>query len=177
MAGVKLVVGICALLIALLGMLAIVDLLLGWVGGMTGLIKPGDVRSPLSLIMGYVMAPLALIMGVPPKDAVLAGSMLGQRLIVTEVPAYMQLAQVMKDGALADPRSAVITAYALCGFAHIASLAIFVGGISALVPQRSGDIAKVAVRALVAATLACLMVGAVAGIFCQSGGIVLQKSG
>jgi CNT family concentrative nucleoside transporter len=177
MAGVKLVVGICALLIALLGMLALVDLFLGWVGNMTGLIKPGEVQSPLSTIMGYVMAPLALIMGVNPKDAVLAGAMLGKRLIVTEVPAYMQLSQVMKDGGLADPRSAVIIAYALCGFAHIASLAIFVGGISALVPQRSGDIAKVAVRALVAATLACLMVGAMAGIFCQSGSVVLQKSG
>jgi len=176
MAGVKLVVGICALLIALLGMLALVDLLLGWVGNLAGLVKPEDTQSPLSTIMGYVMAPLALIMGVPPKDAVLAGAMLGQRLIVTEVPAYMQLAQAMKDGSLADPRSAVIIAYALCGFAHIASLAIFVGGISALVPQRSGDIAKVAVRALLAATLACLMVGAVAGIFCQSGSIVLQKS-
>ena len=176
MAGVKLVVGICALLIALLGMLALVDLLLGWVGNLAGLVKPEDRQSPLSTIMGYVMAPLALIMGVPPKDAVLAGAMLGKRLIVTEVPAYIQLAQVMKNGSLTDPRSAVIIAYALCGFAHIASLAIFVGGISALVPQRSGDIAKVAVRALLAATLACLMVGAVAGTFCQSGSIVLQKS-
>jgi CNT family concentrative nucleoside transporter len=175
MAGVKLVVGICALLIALLGMLALVDLFLGWVGNMTGLIKPGDVQSPLSAIMGYVMAPLAIVIGVPPEDAVLAGEMLGRRLIATEVPAYMQLAQVMKDGGLADPRSAVIIAYALCGFAHVASLAIFVGGISALVPQRSGDIARVAVRALFAATLACLMVGAIAGIFCKSGSIVLQS--
>ena len=189
MAGVKLVVGICALLIALLGMLALVDLFLGWVGNLTGLMKPGEVQSfdklrmvskvepsPLSTIMGYVMAPLAIVIGVPPKDAVLAGGMLGQRLIVTEVPAYMQLAQAMKDGSLADPRSAVIIAYALCGFAHVASLAIFVGGISALVPQRSGDVAKVAVRALLAATLACLMVGAAAGTFCRAGGIILQKT-
>ena len=176
MTGVKLVVGICALLVAFLGILAVVDLFLGWLGGVSGVINAGDVRSPLSTLMGYAMAPLAIVIGIPPADAVSAGSMFGQRLIATEIPAYIALAEALRDGTLTNPRSAVIIAYALCGFAHIASLAIFVGGTSALVPHRSRDLAAVAVRSLVAATLACLMVGAVAGTFYHTGSFALQTS-
>jgi len=126
--------------------------------------------------MGYVMAAMAIVIGIPPVDAVSAGSMLGQRLIATEIPAYIALADALKDGSLTQPRSAVIVAYALCGFAHIASLAIFVGGVSALVPERRRDLAGVAVRSLLAATLACLMVGAVAGTFYHAGSFALQVS-
>ncbi len=91
--------------------------------------------------------------------------MLGQRLVATEIPAYQQLALAMENGAFAHPRSPVVIAYALCGFAHVASLAIFVGGTAALVPERRKDLADVGPRALLAATLACLMTGAVAGTF------------
>lgn len=174
MAGVKLVVGICALLIAFLGMLAVLDLLLGWIGNISGLISTDQTQSPLSMLAGYIMFPAAVVIGVPPEDAISAGAMLGQRLIATEIPAYTQLAEALKDGTLTHPRSSVIIAYALCGFAHIASLAIFVGGISALVPERRGDLAKVAPRALLAATLACLMTGAVAGTFFHSASVALQ---
>jgi len=177
MAGVKLLVGICALLIALLGMLALLDLLLNWAGNILGLINSPQSFSPLSTLLGYIMAPLAIIMGVPPADALLAGNMLGQRLVATEIPAYMELAEVIKAGTLTHPRSFVITAYALCGFAHIASLAIFVGGVSALVPNRRSDLAKVAPRALLAATLACLMTGAIAGSFYHEGIITLHTGG
>jgi len=171
MAGVKLVVGIVALLIAFLGLLALADLALGWVGGWVGV--PG-----LSLrgILGAVMAPFAVIMGVPPADAQLAGGLLGERLVATEVPAYQHLAEAIADGSL-QPRSVVIVAYALCGFAHVGSLAIFAGGISALEPGRRRDIAAVGPRALLAATLACLMTGAVAGTFFHSGAGVLTVGG
>ncbi|MBE0536945.1 MAG: nucleoside transporter [Phycisphaerae bacterium] len=165
MAGVKLVVGVCALLIALLGMLAVLDLFLGWAGVSLHWIDADSVRSPLSALMGCAMWPFAVIIGVPPTDALLAGQMLGQRLIATEIPAYLHLAEVMGTGGFVHPRSAVIVAYALCGFAHVASLAIFIGGVSAIVPGRRADLAKVAPRALLAATLACLMTGAVAGTF------------
>ena len=79
----------------------------------------------------------------------------------------------MADGALVHPRSAIIASYALCGFAHIASLAIFVGGIGALVPERLKDLSQMGFRALLAATLACLMTGAVAGAFFSAGSILL----
>jgi len=175
MAGVKLVVGICALLIALLGLLAVVDLFLGWLGSATGLVEAGQIESPLSAIIGYIMAPLAMVIGIPAKDAVLAGSLLGERFIATEIPAYTALAEILERGTFTHPRSAVVLAYALCGFAHIASLAIFVGGVSALVPQRRADLAKVAIRALLAATLACLMTGAIAGTFYHAAAFTLQN--
>jgi len=113
---------------------------------------------------------------VPPADAMLAGQMLGQRLVATEIPAYLHLAEVMRTGGFAHPRSAVIVAYALCGFAHVASLAIFIGGVSAIVPGRRADLAKVAPRALLAATLACLMVGAIAGVFYHGAASALQAA-
>jgi concentrative nucleoside transporter, CNT family len=166
MAGLKLVGGIIAMLVAFLGLLALADLL---IGALTG------GHFSLTVILGRVFYPLALAMGVPAADALFAGNLLGQRLILTEVPAYQSLALGIRTGQLADPRTAVIVAYALCGFAHIASLAIFVGGIVALAPERRKDITAVGPRALLAATLACLMTGAVAGVFFHESGASLLK--
>ena len=80
-----------------------------------------------------------------------------------------------ENGDLIHPRSAIIASYALCGFAHIASLAIFVGGVGALAPDRVKDLSRLGFRALLAATLACLMTGAVAGVFFSSGSILLGR--
>ncbi len=166
MAGVKLVVGVCALLIAFLGMIALVNLALGACG-----------LPALETLLGYVFYPFALVMGVPPKDAMAAAELLGLRSIATEVPAYEGLAKLAASGQLVAPgRTFVVTAYALCGFAHVASLAIFVGGIAALVPERRRDLAAVGPRALLAATLACLMTGAVAGAFYHGAAGVLRTS-
>ena len=176
MAGVKLVVGICALLVAFLGLVALVNLVLGpvgegcqhgvnWLGSVVGRDWAVDFQWSLERLLGYVLWPLAVLIGVPPADAHLAGQMLGERLVATEVPAYFHLAEAMRAGQFSHPRSPVVIAYALCGFAHVASLAIFVGGIAALVPERRRDLAEVGPKALLAATLACLMTGAVAGIF------------
>ena len=165
MAGVKLVLGICALLIAFLGLIAVVNVILGWCGVM-----------PLERLLGYVMYPFAVVIGVPPRDALAAGELLGQRLIVTEVPAYENLAKLISAKQFTHPRSRVVIAYALCGFAHVASLAIFVGGIAALVPERRRDLAAVGPRALLAATLACLMTGAVAGVFFHGAATVLSTA-
>jgi len=165
MAGVRLAVGIVALLIAFLGMLAVLDMLLAAVGSWIGLWPAASPDSPIAALLGHVFRPIALLIGVPPADAPLVGRMLGTRLVATEIPAYQQLASALADGRLAHPRSAVIAAYALCGFAHVASLAIFIGGVAALVPQRRADLARIALRVLLAATLACLSTAAVAGAF------------
>jgi len=170
MAGVKLVVGIVALLIAFLGLLAIADLVIGGIGHLFG----PDVHWSLSGLLGIVMRPLAYVIGVPHEDAALAGRLLGLRLVATEVPAYQQLADLLREGAFAHERSPVVIAYALCGFAHVASLAIFVGGVAALVPERRKDLAAVGPRALLAATLACLMTGAVAGTFYHAAETVIR---
>jgi len=121
-------------------------------------------------VAGY---PFALIVGVPVGDAAEIGRLIGQRAVLTEVVSYQDLAKLLEANALASPRSQVIAAYALCGFAHVASLAIFVGGISALTPKRASNLARVSLRALLAATLACLMTGAVAGTFFSNQSVLL----
>ena len=93
-------------------------------------------------------------------------------MIATEVPAYFMLSELIAANAI-EPRSAVIAAYALCGFAHLPSLAIYVGGATALVPNRKSDIAAVAWKALFIATFACLMTGTLAGIFCNPEAVLL----
>lgn len=162
-AGVRMIVGIVALLIAVLGLVALVDLLLSTLGT-----KIFGLETELSLkaIFGYIFYPFTMILGVPRSDWGVISRIIGERVIVTEVVAYKHLATELEK---LEPRSAVITAYALCGFAHFASMAIFVGGISALAPDRTRDIAGVAVRALLAATLACLVTACVAGTFYTEG--------
>ncbi len=169
-AGVKMIVGIVALLIAVLGLVALVDLLLSTVGT-----RVFGLENELSLkaFFGYVFYPFTLILGVPLSDAGIVSKIIGERLIVTEVVAYKDLAAVLEQNLLQHERSAVITTYALCGFAHLASMAIFVGGISALAPDRVRNIGGVAFRALLAATLACLLTACVAGTFFTKGSILL----
>lgn len=153
--GVKLVVGIVALLLSFLGLLAMVNWFISLLGSDLSLQK----------ILSYLYYPLTLVMGVPLEDVSSVSMLLGERTIVTELVSYQHLSQYIRDGILTNSRSIIITAYALCGFSHIASLAIFVGGIFALAPRRAKDLARLGFRALFAATLACLMTGAVAGIF------------
>jgi CNT family concentrative nucleoside transporter len=158
---VKFIVGIVALLIAVIGLVALVDLLLGWIGGIAG----SDITWSLKKFMGYLFYPFTLITGVPPEDAGVVSQIIGERLIVTEVVAYTDLADVIKQGILTDPRSIIITSYALCGFAHISSMAIFIGGISALIPSKASVLARMGIKSLIAATIACLMTACIAGLF------------
>jgi CNT family concentrative nucleoside transporter len=158
--GMKLCVGIVALLLAFLGLLSMCNWMLGLIGA-----ELFGVGLSLQLILKFLYYPLAMIMGVPLQDAGTVASLLGERTIATEVVAYQHLNQFIQAGTLTNPRSITIASYALCGFAHIASLAIFVGGYSALAPSRARDLAQLSFRALYAATLACLMTGCVAGLF------------
>jgi CNT family concentrative nucleoside transporter len=157
--GVRLCVGIVALLLAFLGLLSMGNWILTALTGLLG--------APVSLetILQYLYYPLGVVMGIPIQDVPHVAALLGERTIVTEVVAYRHLNQLISDGVLTHTRSITIASYALCGFAHVASLAIFVGGFSALAPKRSADLARVGFRALYAATLACLMTGCVAGLF------------
>ncbi len=163
--GVKLIIGIVALLIAILGLVALLDLIVGGVGAHINSFIGINIDWSLKGFMGYLFYPLTLIIGIPLSDAYTISKIIGERTIVTEVVSYNNLAYAIDNGLLKDPRSQVITAYALCGFAHIASMAIFVGGVAALAPSRKKDIAAMGFRALVAATLACLMTACIAGVF------------
>ena len=171
-AGVKLIVGIVALLIAVLGLVALFDLVLGGIGEKVNNITGLGITWKLDSLLGYVFYPLTLIIGIPPSDAGIISKIIGERVIVTELTAYQHLARVMADNLLIHGRSAVICSYALCGFAHVASLAIFIGGISALVPKTTRQLSRISLRALIAATLACLMTACIAGMFYRESSIL-----
>jgi len=170
--GLKLLGGIVTLLIAFLGIMALLDLILGWFGGNLNNWFGLNIDWSFQSLLGYIFYPFALILGIPPADAFEIARILGERPIVTEVVSYQHLAKLLAENTLIHPRSAIIASYALCGFAHVASLAIFVGGVGALAPGRMKDLSQLGLRALLAATLACLMTGAVAGVFFTSGSIL-----
>jgi CNT family concentrative nucleoside transporter len=169
MEGVKLAAGISALLIAMLGLTSLIDKLLVWPSRWLGLAEPVSLVRMLS----WVFYPFVALLGIARDDMAEAARLLGERVILTEVVSYQDMSQMIAAGQLSDPRTVVIMSYALCGFAHVASVAIFVGGTAALVPARRDDLASLGFRALLAATLATLMTACVAGIFSNGQGVVL----
>ena len=165
MTGLRLLAGIVALLMAVLGLVALVDLVIGGLGGGLNARLGWSVDWSLTGLLGYVFYPFAVATGVPLEDARVVATLLAERTIVTELTAYQHLAELLEEGTLVHGRSRVIAAYALCGFAHVASVGIFVGGIAAVAPSRTRDLARAGPRALLAATLACLLTACVAGAF------------
>ena len=129
---------------------------------------------PLSFvrILGWCFYPFAFLLGVPSSDVPAAARLLGERVILTEVFSYNHLSQLISSGQITDPRTGNFS-YALCGFAHVAAVAIFVGGTAVLAPSRRDNLASLGLRALLAATLATLMTGCVAGIFSTGEGATL----
>ena len=172
MDGLKLAAGVSALLIAILGIVALVDKLLATGSSWLGMSEPLSIVR----ILSWVFYPFAFLMGVQSSDVPIAARLLGERVILTEVFSYNHLAQLISSGQIGDPRTVVILSYALCGFAHVAAMAIFVGGTTALAPSRRDDLASLGLRALLAATLATLMTGCVAGIFSSGEGVLLLRT-
>jgi CNT family concentrative nucleoside transporter len=170
MDGLKLAAGISALLIAILGIVALIDKLLGVASSWFGMSEPLSIVR----ILSWVFYPFAFLLGLQTSDVPQAARLLGERVILTEVVSYNHLSQLISNGAITDPRTVVIMSYALCGFAHLAAMAIFVGGTAALAPSRRDDLASLGLRALLAATLATLMTGCVAGIFSNGAGVLVK---
>lgn len=170
--GVKMIVGIVALLVAVLGLVALFDLFLSFLGGKINLFFNLGVDWSLKNLLGYIFYPFTVIMGVPLSDAGVISKIVAERMVVTEVVAYQDLATALGSNALQYSRSAVIASYALCGFAHLASMAIFVGGTAALAPNKKHALAEIAFRSLIAATLACLLTACIAGTFYTEGSIL-----
>ncbi len=160
--GLKLAAGIATLLVAMLGLVGILDLMLTQVTGPLEVWLGGPLT--LQRILGWIFTPLAWLLGLEGSDLSQAGQLLGQRILLTEVVAYHQLGEMGTAESL-SPRTMLVLSYALCGFAHLASVGIFVGGIAALVPSRRDDLAALGFPALAGSTLATLMTGALAGLF------------
>ncbi len=154
--GLKLIGNILAMLIVLISLVALVNLALG------ALPDLGGEALTLQRILGWLFAPIAWLMGIPWHEATTAGSLLGTKVILNELVAYIDMAALPADAL--GPRSDIIMTYALCGFANFGSLGIMIGGISALCPARRMDILQLAPRTLISGTIVTCMTGAVVGI-------------
>jgi CNT family concentrative nucleoside transporter len=125
----------------------------------------------LGLILGYILAPIAWVIGIDWNDAVIAGGLIGQKIVLNEFIAYLQLSQIpVGDGPGAiSEHSRLILTYALCGFANFASIAIQIGGIGSLAPERRSDLARFGLRAVLGGTIATLMTATIAGVLLHFG--------
>jgi CNT family concentrative nucleoside transporter len=157
--GGKLAMNVAIMLISFLALVALLDSLLGWTHGLAGM---HWVPASLGQILGFVFAPVAWLIGVPWRDAGAIGNLLGTRMALNEVIAYISLGA--QKAALA-PRSFTIATFALCGFANLGSIGMQIGGIGALVPERRNDLSKLGVRAMLAGTMANLISASIAGMF------------
>ena len=155
--GVKIAIGIATVLIIVLGLEALLDLILGKLPEFQG--------QPLSALrlLGWLTYPFTVLLGLRPEEWGMASQILGSRFIETEVSAYFSLAALQTTDNAFTMRSLTIMTYGLCGFVHIASMGIFVGGLSALVPSRANEISIVGLQALWTSFLATLLTGCIAG--------------
>ncbi|MBW4442781.1 MAG: nucleoside:proton symporter [Plectolyngbya sp. WJT66-NPBG17] len=173
MDGVKLAISIAALLVAILGLVALINLFFANLAGLATssnlfVRRIGLIFQIVTLqnIVGALFLPLTFLTGVSANwnEIWQASVLIGRRLLETEVPVYQQLGVLASQGTISD-RALLIISYCLCGFAHLPSVGIFVGGFSSLIPSRRKDLASIGWKALWAATLATLMIGCVAGVF------------
>ena len=155
--GVKIAIGIATVLIIVLGLEALFDLILGKFPEFQG--------QPISAVrlLGWLTYPFVVLLGLRPEEWEVASQILGSRFIETEVSAYFSLAALQATDAAFTMRSMTIMTYALCGFVHISSMGIFIGGLSALVPSRANEISIVGLQALWTSFLATLLTGCIAG--------------
>ncbi|AND39105.1 MULTISPECIES: NupC/NupG family nucleoside CNT transporter [Cytobacillus] len=154
--GLELALNIGAMLLAFIALVALINGLLGWVGGLFGF-----EGLTLEIILGYVFSPLAFAIGVPWSEAVQAGNYIGQKLILNEFVAYSAFAPDIPN--LSDKTVAIVS-FALCGFANISSLGILLGGLGGLAPNRRQDIARLGLKAVAAGALASMLSAAIAGM-------------
>ena len=166
--GLKIAVSVGAMVLAFVGLIALLNGLVGGVMGLVGL--PGW---NLEALMGAVFSPVAWMIGVPWESAGIAGNLLGQKLILNEFVAYIGLAPYLKDAAavsaaglqVLDPKTLAILSFALCGFANFSSIAILAGGFGAILPSMRSEVARYGLRVVAAATLSNLMSATIAGLF------------
>ena len=155
--GMQLAINVAAMLIAFVALMAMADWALGLVPFL------GEPLS-LSRILGWLFTPLAFVMGVPWAEAAPVGQLLGEKLVLTEFLAYVDLGKLQESANPLSARSAVIASYALCGFANFASIGIQIGGIGPMAPHRHDEIASLSMRAMLGGSLATFMTACVAGM-------------
>jgi len=155
-AGLELLLNICAMLIVLVALVHLANAIIG--------VLPPVGGAPITLqrLLGYVMAPVCWLMGIPWKEAVTAGALMGMKTILNEFIAYVELSKLPADAL--DPRSRLIMLYAMCGFANFGSLGIMIGGLATMAPERRDDIVSLGLKSIVSGTLATCLMGAIVGV-------------
>ncbi|MFN9739064.1 MAG: NupC/NupG family nucleoside CNT transporter [Pseudomonadota bacterium] len=176
--GVRLAINVGGMLIAFIAVIAMINAPLAWLGGIDfggtsiNAVLTGDSATPvvlsLQVVLGFILAPIAWVIGVPWDEAQTVGGLIGQKIVLNEFVAYLALADV--KAALSE-HSILSATSALCGFANFSSIAIQIGGIGGLAPERRGDLARFGLRAVLGGTIATLMTATIAGVLSKAGGI------
>ena len=156
--GMRLSINVIAMLIAFIAVVHLANAILAW------LISPLGWSVTIQEVVGWLNVPFAWLMSVPPDECVRVGSVLGERVVFNEFVGYLDLSNMMEGEGALSLRTSTIATYALCGFANFTSVAIQIGGISTLVPERRADLAKLGLRAMVGGLLACYLTATVAGL-------------
>ena len=164
--GMKLTLNVVAMLIAFLGLIALVDAALGLIGEWTGALFGYNWHWSLAALFGYVFAPFAYLLGIPWSDCFYAGELLGKKMVLNEFIAYAQMMEWSQpdSGVVLSERSTLILTYALCGFANFGSVGIQIGGIGGIAPERRAELALLGIRAMIGGTLAMMMTACIAGV-------------
>ncbi|HSM11397.1 MAG TPA: nucleoside transporter C-terminal domain-containing protein [Lysobacter sp.] len=170
--GLRLALNIGAMLLAFIALIALIDWPLTWLGEVTG--AAGALGRPTSMatLLGYLLSPIAWLIGVPWQDANVVGGLIGQKIVLNEFVAYLQLAEIVNGntpGVVLTDQGRLIATYALCGFANFSSIAIQIGGIGGLAPDRRQDLARFGLRAVLGGTIATLMTATIAGVLTSFG--------
>jgi CNT family concentrative nucleoside transporter len=159
--GVRLALNVGGMLLAFIALIAMIDFPLAWLGEVTGLEAVIGQPLSLSVILGYILSPLAWVIGVPWVDAVTVGGLIGTKAVTNEFVAFTDLV-ALKD--TMTPKAVLISTYALCGFANFSSIAIQIGGIGGLAPNRKPDLARLGLFAVLGGTLATMMTATIVGV-------------
>jgi CNT family concentrative nucleoside transporter len=159
--GWRLALNVGAMLLAFIALIAMIDYPLGWLGGLTGFEAATGRELSLSTMLGYLLSPMAWVIGVPWQDAITVGGLIGQKVVTNEFVAYAQLTEIQET---LSPRAVLISTYALCGFANFSSIAIQIGGIGGIAPDRKSDLARLGLLAVMGGTLSTMMTATIAGV-------------
>ena len=165
--GLKLALNVGAMLLAFIALIALLNAPLVWLGEVTGLEAALGRPTDLSSLLGYLLSPLAWAIGVPWQDANTVGGLIGTKVVLNEFVAYVQLGEIVRggvEGVTLTDQGRLIATYALCGFANFSSIAIQIGGIGGLAPERRADLARFGLRAVLGGSIATLMTATIAGV-------------
>jgi len=159
--GWRLALNVGAMLLAFIALIAMIDYPLNLLGEISGFESQTGRALSLSTILGFALAPLAWVIGVPWQDAVTVGGLIGEKVVTNEFVAYAHLTEIQEA---LTPKALLVSTYALCGFANFSSIAIQIGGIGGLAPDRRSDLARFGLRAVLGGTLATMMTATIAGV-------------